>query len=390
MNAKLMRAGASRTGMLRRLFAVALGCGICVIAHSDTTTLTAASASKGTSRTPVVLKFPIARSGDGSYDAALSYHTIDGTAKAGVDYTAASGTTIIPAGATSATVPVTLAVNTGNAASQMFQLSLDNATGIGPAPAFATQQTFTAGARPYAAIAVDVNGDGRPDLIVANSVASTISVLLNTTAPGAATPTFAVQQTFATGSSPRAVATADLNGDGKPDLIIANYNDNTVSVLLNTTAPGAAVPSFASQQVFSTGSSPFSIATADVNGDGKADLIVANFGSATASVLLNTTAPGATTPAFSAQQAFATNTNPNCVTTADINGDGKPDLIVANYGSATISVLHNTTAPGAATPSFAAQQTFPTGLGPSAVATADVNGDGKSDLIAVNYSSNTA
>ena len=69
---------------------------------------------------------------------------------------------------------------------------------------------------------------------------------------------------------------ADINGDGKPDLIVANFDGNTVSVLLNTTAPGATTPTFATQQPFATGSDPASVTVADINGDGKPDLIVAN------------------------------------------------------------------------------------------------------------------
>ena len=178
--------------------------------------------------------------------------------------------------------------------------------------------------------AADVNGDGKPDLIVANFNGNTVSVLLNTTVPGAATPSFAAQQTFATGSDPSSVTTADVNGDGKPDLIVANGNDNTVSVLLNTTVPGAATSSFAAQQTFATGGSPNSVTAADVNGDGKPDLIVANGNDSTVSVLLNTTLPGAALPSFAAQQTFATGSSPNSVTATDVNGDGKPDLIVAN------------------------------------------------------------
>ena len=152
----------------------------------------------------------------------------------------------------------------------------------------------------------DLNGDGKPDLVVANADANTVSVLLNTTAPGATTPTFAAQQTFATGRSPYSVTAADLNGDGKPDLIVANLAvGNTVSVLLNTTAPGAAtiVPDFAAQQTFATRlGGPVSVAVGDLNGDGKPDLVVANYGTNTVSVLLNTTAAGATAPSFATQQ----------------------------------------------------------------------------------------
>jgi hypothetical protein len=378
---------------VRHGYSFLLALAFCIMsnARADTTTLSLAGASQATSSTPVLLRFPLIRSGDTGYDAVMSYHTVDGTALAGTDYTAASGTITVPAGSTAITIPVTLATNTGGTTNQTFQLSIDSATGIGPAPSLAAQQTFATGTatNPYSVTTTDVNGDGKPDLIIANSSSNTVSVLLNTTAPGAATPSFAALQTFATGIDPEFVTAADVNGDGKPDLIVANVGSNTVSVLLNTTVTGSATPSFAAQQTFATGTNPFSVTTGDVNGDGKPDLIVANGGDNTVSVLLNTTAPGAATSSFATQQTFATGSLPVSVTAVDVSGDGKPDLIVANGNSNSVSVLLNTTPPGAAMPSFAAQQTFATGNGPQSVKVADVNGDGKPDLIIANLASNT-
>ena len=226
---------------------------------------------------------------------------------------------------------------------------------------------------------------------MANQNGNTVSVLLNTTAPGAATPSFAAEHTFITGSAPFSVTAADVNGDGKPDLLVTNANDATVSVLLNTTpAPAATFDahSFAAQQTFATGSFPNSVTAADVNGDSKPDLIVANQNDNTVSVLLNTTTGSPPTLSFAAQQTFATGSGPNSVTAADVNGDGKPDLIVANQNDNTVSVLLNTTTGSPPTLSFAAQQTFATGSGPVSVTVADVNGDGKPDLIVANQNDN--
>ena len=258
---------------------------------------------------------------------------------------------------------------------------------LSPAPviSLATKTDFTTGSLPRFAAIADINGDGKPDLIVANGSSNTVSVLLNTTAPGATAPSFAVQHTFATGNYPASVAIADLNGDGKPDIAVTNLHSNTVSVLLNTTAPGATAPSFAAQHTFPTGNYPASVAIADLNGDGKPDLVVANARSNTVSVLLNTTAPGAATPSFAAQHTFATGSGPLSVAIGDFNGDGKPDIAVTNLISNTVSVLLNTTSPGATTPSFAAQQTFTVG-NPASVVIGDLNGDGKPDLVVANNS----
>jgi hypothetical protein len=254
---------------------------------------------------------------------------------------------------------------------------------------FLPQQTFDSGSGASNVTATDINGDGRLDLVVANSNASSISVLLNTSVPGSAVVTFATRVAFDTGSSPNSLSAADVNGDGVPDLIVANYVDDTVSVLLNTTAPGATVPSFASQQVFGVGTYPASVAMADVNGDGRSDIIVANYIDSTLSVLMNLTAPGASTSTFAEQKVFATEANPSSVTCADVNADGRPDLVTANLYGDSVSVLINTATPGTMELGFAPQQAFASGRYPNGVAASDFNDDGLPDLVVANYYADT-
>ncbi len=188
-----------------------------LLALGDPSTLMIKNASVTvTGSASTTLKFPIARNADLSYDAFLQYQTKNGTAVAGTDYTAASGSLIVPAGQTSATIPVTIAGRMINAPDKTFQMLLLGGGGGTFTPSFATQVGFYAGTNPYSVTVADINGDGKPDLIVANSGDNTVSVLLNTTAPGAATPTFAVQQTFATGTGPVSVTAHQRRRQARP------------------------------------------------------------------------------------------------------------------------------------------------------------------------------
>jgi hypothetical protein len=171
------------------------------------------------------------------------------------------------------------------------------------------------------------------------------------------------------------VAVADVNGDGKADLLVTNQGSNTVSVLL-----GNGNGSFKAAKNFAVGTAPLGVAAGDVNGDGILDLVVANDGSGNVSVLL-----GNGNGTFGAAKTYKAGTGPSALSLADVNGDGRLDLVVANNGSNTMSVLL-----GNGNRTFAAAQNFATGTGPAALAVADANGDGRPDLIVANQGSNTA
>ena len=91
---------------------------------------------------------------------------------------------------------------------------------------FQAAVNYAAGSRPYSVAVGDFNGDGKPDLAVANGSSNDVSVLL-----GNGDGTFQAAANYATGSDPISVGVGDFNGDGKPDLAVANYGGNNVTIL---------------------------------------------------------------------------------------------------------------------------------------------------------------
>jgi hypothetical protein len=206
--------------------------------------------------------------------------------------------------------------------------------------------------------------------------------------------TFSTNASFATGMMPVGIDHADFDGDGKQDVVVTNYYDNNhntgnaVSVYHNQFSPGVLNNStFAGKVDFTIKGSPQDVVASDIDSDGKPDLVVANYiNPGFVSILRNTCTAGVINAAsFAAKVDFGVEANPSAVSVGDIDGDGKPDLVAAtNYG---ISVLRNNSTIGTVS-MLPALNSF-VGFGFIDVQLGDVDGDGKLDMTAINMHDST-
>jgi gliding motility-associated-like protein len=234
------------------------------------------------------------------------------------------------------------------------------------------------------AIPGDLDGDGKMDLSVPERFNNQLAIFRNTSVSG--TASFAPKLTFTGLTEALATAVGDLDSDGKPDIAVVNYTNGQLSVYKNLSTPGNI--SVATRITYTIPAFSHDVSIADIDGDGKQDLII------TASiqgliVMRNQGSPGvidATT--FAAGVTFATGANAYPFALGDIDGDGKLDAVVPNANTYTLSVLRNTSTPGIV--SFAVPVTLTTntgtptaGFGAGYTALGDVDGDTKLDLVAV-------
>jgi hypothetical protein len=264
------------------------------------------------------------------------------------------------------------------------------------------------GSAPSSVAVGDFNGDGVPDLAVTDSLGSKVTILLGrgdgtfteatstylTTALGSTSP-------IAAGSLPQYVAVGDFNGDGIPDLAVANNGGNSVTILLGrgdgsfteATSSYLSTP-LGSASPIAVGYGPESIAVGDFNGDGIPDLAIANNAGKSVTVLLGqgdgsfteATSSYLTTALGSSTSPLAVGNDPAAVVIADLNGDGIADLAVANQEDNTLTVLFGQ---GDGSFTAASGSPFAASGSPKSVGVIDVNGDGLSDLLVLASNSNS-
>lgn len=222
-------------------------------------------------------------------------------------------------------------------------------------------RSYPVDAYPYAMASADFNGDGLPDLAVANAGASTISVLL-----GRAGGEFTPKSRISLSGPPNSIAAADVNTDGRVDLVVAAFESDVITVLF-----GAGNGTFVPGTPFVASPTPFFVYPADLDGDGNVDLVILD-GSDGVTIY-----QGDGAGVFQPSQRLQADMSPASVTSADLNADGKLDLAVTYPNTGSVSVFL-----GQGGGVFGAER--PDNIGVSLYAeveAADLNLDGKADLV---------
>ncbi len=247
----------------------------------------------------------------------------------------------------------------------------------------ADRSPFSAGQNSTDIATGDFNGDGNLDIAIANHGVKLATVLLGN---GKGQFSFAPGSPFSVESNPHphGIAVADFNGDKKPDIAVDSWAENKVLVMF-----GNGDGSFRKPGVkFDVGKMPYHrLRTADINEDGKADIVTSNFEASSVSVLFGDGRGNFT------RKDFPVPADPFGIAIADLNGDHHLDIAMEHYSGHSIDRSKNGLSvlfgDGKGDFTLAKGSPFPVGQYPSTVAVGDLNGDGIADIVVPNYEDGT-
>ncbi len=251
---------------------------------------------------------------------------------------------------------------------------------------FSTKVDYTVGANSGPVVFADIDGDGKKDLINPNFNTNFFSVHKNLSTSGSIT--LSTRQDFSTsgpGQLAREIVAADFNNDNKTDVAVLYYNGYT-AIFKNTSTGGTI--SFTNVTNLTGVNLNVGISAGDLDNDGFIDLLVSSYNTAQIMVFKNSSTTS--TISFNANVKFSSGNNPQGNAIIDLDGDNRPELVVCNRGSNNVSIFKNISTTGTInTSSFSAKVDYLTGTTPTFLEFADINDDGKKDLITSNWGANT-
>ena len=278
--------------------------------------------------------------------------------------------------------PITITVGGSTARSTLgFDISLTPR--ILDSSAFDTPLIFNPGNGPGQTRVADLDGDGRPDLAVAHQYG--VAVFRNS-GTGSVAGIFSPKIDLPVGQATFDLHAADFDGDGQLDLMAVNYSESTVSIFRNISTNG--VIAFAPKIDFAVSAGPHNSTVGDIDGDGKLDLIVTGWSQGKICILRNVSGPEGIN--FAPAVEFATLAEPHGVGVQDLDGDGKPDVVVASHitSSPGTIIFRNVSTPGVInSASLQAVGTLP--ANGTFVTFGDFDGDGKPDIVTCSWFSSS-